>query len=354
MLRRAITIGVALLVAAVPLAAQQQGTIEFGGFASNNSFDNSLGMNSAWGGGARVGAFLLPRVSLEFEGNGLSASRTLGRADVNTGILSGRLLYAPLKVGRLSLLLGAGVDHTDTEFLESYGYHGLLGAKLALSSVVGLRADGIQSHMANGGGTNTAIHLGLTLYRKPKGIRTVETRIETRTEIREVPAAPVAQRPDSVSAAETRRLRDLELSYQRLRDSLARIPAPSSDAAAMATMRQMIFFRHDQSSLSDSAKAILREKVPVFNANPEMLITIIGFASKPGTETYNMALGLRRAAESKAYLVSRGINANRIEIATRGEGQLRVEGPGEAADAANRRSEFSILVTESIQNVPRK
>ncbi|HEU4996937.1 MAG TPA: OmpA family protein [Gemmatimonadaceae bacterium] len=68
--------------------------------------------------------------------------------------------------------------------------------------------------------------------------------------------------------------------------------------------------------------------------------------SQPGTEAYNMALGLKRAEAAKAYIVWLGVDAVRIEIATRGEGQLAVEGPGEIANAANRRGQFRVLIAD--------
>jgi outer membrane protein OmpA-like peptidoglycan-associated protein len=340
------TIGLALLVAAMPVAAQTRGTMEFGAFASNTSFDNSLALDNSWGGGARVGMYLHSRWMLEFEGGGASASRTFSSPDVNVGILSGRLTAVPARIGRLSLLLGAGVDHVDTDFHESYGFHGLVGAKLAFSERVALRVDGISSHMANGNGNNMGMHVGLSFLRRPRD----NTTVVTRTEVVEVPAPLVVQRPDSVSAAETRRLREQEARYQMLRDSIANAPRQSalalSSLAAVATMQEMIYFKNDQSVLSDSAKAILRDKVVIFRENPAMRIVIAGFASSPGSAKYNMSLGLRRVEAAKAYLVSQGINGNRIDIATYGEGQLVVDGPGEAAHAANRRGEFRLLVAD--------
>jgi peptidoglycan-associated lipoprotein len=131
-------------------------------------------------------------------------------------------------------------------------------------------------------------------------------------------------------------------------------PAPVSSAAALATMQEMIYFAHDRSDLSDAAKTILDQKLPVFRANPGLRIVITGFASQPGTEKYNMALGLRRAEAAKAYLVSQGIDPIRIEIATRGEGQLAVEGPGKAANAANRRGQFRLMIADSFLEAPQK
>jgi peptidoglycan-associated lipoprotein len=160
-----------------------------------------------------------------------------------------------------------------------------------------------------------------------------------------------------VSAAEQLRLRNTAADYSKLRDSLwanRSKPAMASSASALATMQAMIHFAHDRSDLSDSAKAILRDKVPVFRANPAMRIVIGGYASSPGTEAYNMALGMRRAEAAKAYLVSQGVDPVRIEIATLGEGKLLVEGPSEYANAENRRGQFRLLIADPYLVSPRK
>ena len=345
MFKTAIMVGIAALVGAVPATTQQRGTMEFGAFGSNTSWSSGLNLNSSFGAGGRIGVYVTPRLSAEFEGGGGNASRGLGLADVNVGVLSGRLTFVPAKFGSVSLLAGLGADHTDTYFFESYGVHALLGAKIRLSDNVALRLDGINSWMANGHGQQRGLHLGLSFYRHP-GINRV-----TNTVMVAGPATP--QRPDSVSAAETRRLRAAAANYQSLRDSLAR-PRSASSAEALATMQQVIHFQNDQSNISDSAKAILDDKVTVFRANPAMRIVISGFTSQPGTSDYNMALGLRRAEAAKAYLVSRGVDPVRIEIATKGEGQLLVEGPGEVADAQNRRGQFRLLIADPYLAAPKQ
>ena len=349
MFARAMTFGLAVLAVAAPAAAQQRGTMEFGAFASNTNFDNTLGMSSSWGAGARIGVFVVPRLSVEFEGGGSNAGRTLGLQNVNVGVLSARLTAVPLKFGRVSVLLGGGIDHTDTYYMESFGIHGLLGAKFALSDLVALRVDGIDSYMANGKYTNLGLHVGLSIYRNPKGI--------TSTVTRTVAAPPMTQRPDSVSANETRRLRAIAVSYQGLRDSLARPSykfVPPSSAEALATMKEMIHFQNQSAELSDSAKTILRDKVTVFQANPAMRIVITGFASQPGTDSYNFTLGRQRADAAKAYLVSQGVEPVRIEVSTKGEGQLVVEGPGELANAENRRGQFRLLIADPYLAAPKK
>lgn len=125
----------------------------------------------------------------------------------------------------------------------------------------------------------------------------------------------------------------------------AAVSAPAaSSAAALATMNAFIHFANDQATLSDSAKALLDDKAAIFRANPAMRIIIVGYASEPGTEDYNFALGGRRATAAKDYLVAQGIDQSRIEIETRGQGELVVEGPGAVAAAQNRRDEFKLLI----------
>lgn len=349
MFNRTFLITAAAMAVGLPAMAQERGTVEFGGFASHTAFESSMGIDNSFGAGGRIGAFLHPRLSVEFEAGGSSAGRTFERRDINIGILAARLTAVPFRVGPVSALLGLGVGHSDTHievgdehglgtgYGQSYGFHGLLGAKLALTDNVAIRADWIEAFMSNGGDRSRGLHVGMSLYRNPRGRTNVVTNV--------VEAAPRAPRADSVSAAETRRLRESDASLKALRDSLAARPEAASDAE-LATMQEQIRFAHDQSDLDADAMATLREKVSVFRSNPTMRIVITGFASQPGTASYNMALGLRRAEAAKAYLVSQGIDGDRIEIATRGAGELLVEGPGEAADAANRRGEFRIQLLE--------
>jgi outer membrane protein OmpA-like peptidoglycan-associated protein len=344
MLVKSIAVAALVLAGVSAASAQQRGTFELGGFGSNSSFHNSFGMNGGFGGGARFGHFIFPRLSVEVEGGGTSSDRPDKIREMNVSVIAARLTAVPIQAGRLSLLIGAGMDRSDTWVRDGYGVQGLLGAKLALLENVALRVDGIQSFMVDGAGRNASLHVGLSVYRSPSN-RTI-TNTVTNTVTRDVPG-PVqfVTQVDAAAEAELRRLRALEASYLNLRDSLGRIrEVPIASPQAMATLRDMVYFANDRSDLDPAAKAILTAKLPVFRDNPGVRISITGFASQPGTPEHNMALGLRRAEAAKAYLVAQGISASRIEIATQGEGQLVVDGPGEVADAQNRRGVFQILV----------
>jgi len=337
---RTMALGVAALIGAAPVAAQQRGTLELGAFGSATSFDNSLFLNNGAGGGVRVGAFLDPRWSLEFDGSGLSAGRPLGLRSVEVTSLSARVALTPVVVGRTSWIIGAGAVHTDYGITSSYGMSGLLGAKLALGPRVALRVDGIADYMPHRQDTNLGLRAGVSFFRQPVN------RAHTVTVVG--PPATVTLRNDSVSATEQRRLRLIAARYEALRDSLARPrvekPVVRSSATALATMQEMIHFATDSSILSDASKATLGDKVAIFRANPSMRIVIVGNTDERATDAYNLALGGRRADAAKAYLVSRGIDAIRIEIASRGESQPIAPGTSLDAQAQNRRAEFRLLV----------
>jgi peptidoglycan-associated lipoprotein len=351
MSRRAIILGVAALLWAAPAFAQDRGTMEFGAFGSAASFDKALTLNSADGGGGRIGMYFDPRWSIEVEDGEMRATRTLGLTSVNVGILSTRLTATAVKSGPFSFLVGAGFGAgTETNFLHSYGLNGLIGAKWALSNTAAIRVDGIVDWLANYNyETYKSIHVGLVLYRHPN------VKVVTNTVTVVGPPAPVAvvapmvQRPDSVSAEEQARLRRRDEEYRRLRDSLSQPVASGevllpSSASALATMVAQIHFATDKSELSAEAKSILDAKVLVFRANPAMRIIIIGNTDERASDTYNMLLGGRRSAAAKAYLVAQGIDAVRIEVSSDGKRDPEAAGVSTTAEAMNRRDEFRLLI----------
>ena len=344
---KAFAVGGLVLMGAMPAAAQQRGTVEFGAFASAASFDNSLSLKTGYGGGGRVGIFLVPRFSIEFEDALMRVSRPNGLKNVNMGILSGRLVAVPIKTGALSFLLGAGAGiSTETNFLHTYGADVLVGAKIALSDNAALRVDGVWDWLANEDWKSyRSVRVGLSFYRHPAR----ET--PAVTVITPAPAPMMMQHEDSVSAAETRRLRDRDAVLRALRDSLKNAPVsstPTTPATTLATMQAKIHFAFDKAILTDSAKAILDEKVEVFRANPAMTIVIDGHTDLIGTNAYNMALGVRRANAAKAYIVARGIEASRVIVESKGESQPITEAPGVAGQAPNRRAVFRLLIAPDV------
>lgn len=146
---------------------------------------------------------------------------------------------------------------------------------------------------------------------------------------------------DSLRAAQERE-RQLQQERQRQAAELAAV----QEAEAIAAITGTVYFDYDQSALSPEARVTLDAKVPALQARPEFRIRITGHTDERGSSEYNLALGLRRAAELKAYLMAHGIDGGRIDISSMGEERPAAQGSSEAAWALNRRAEFTQVTGE--------
>lgn len=177
---------------------------------------------------------------------------------------------------------------------------------------------------------------GLAACRKPPApLAPVPVRSDSADRAR----ADSLARADSIGRAELARAQAEADSLRAAREREEREAAANADA--MRVLAATIYFDYDQASLTDAARALLSAKVPVLQARPSLRIRITGHTDDRGSSEYNLALGLRRAAEARAFLVASGIDAGRIEIASMGEEQPAVQGENEAAWSRNRRDEFA-------------
>ncbi|PYP95126.1 MAG: peptidoglycan-associated lipoprotein Pal [Gemmatimonadetes bacterium] len=110
-----------------------------------------------------------------------------------------------------------------------------------------------------------------------------------------------------------------------------------------ATLATMIQFDFDKSKIMTGDVAVLDQKVAILTANPDIKIRVAGHCDERGSAEYNIALGNRRAATAKQYLVKHGIDAGRIATISYGEERPLDPGHDEAAWAKNRRDEFEIV-----------
>ena len=81
----------------------------------------------------------------------------------------------------------------------------------------------------------------------------------------------------------------------------------------------------------------------ILEAHPAINISIEGHTDNSGTVAGNQKLSERRAAAVKAYLVSKGINADRMTTAGYGQTRPVADNKTAAGRAANRRVEFKII-----------
>ncbi|MCC6009151.1 MAG: peptidoglycan-associated lipoprotein Pal [Rhodobacteraceae bacterium] len=94
---------------------------------------------------------------------------------------------------------------------------------------------------------------------------------------------------------------------------------PRSIAHFNERIGDRVFFETDQSTLTDTARQTLSAQARWLSANPQFAILIEGHADERGTREYNVALGARRANAVMQYLVSQGINANRMRTVSYGK-----------------------------------
>ncbi|HZK78098.1 MAG TPA: peptidoglycan-associated lipoprotein Pal, partial [Gemmatimonadaceae bacterium] len=104
-----------------------------------------------------------------------------------------------------------------------------------------------------------------------------------------------------------------------------------------------IYFDYDKSDIRTDAAATLDKKIPWLTANPGMRIRIEGNADERGSDEYNLALGQRRAAAAKRYLVEHGIDATRFDLVSYGEERPVCTEHDESCWQRNRRDDFVIV-----------
>ncbi len=109
-----------------------------------------------------------------------------------------------------------------------------------------------------------------------------------------------------------------------------------------AIVQARIYFDFDRSDLTADARGALAAKLSVLLANPDMHIEIAGHADERGSDEYNLALGLARAAAAKRYLTQRGVASDRISVISIGEERPVCTESSESCWWQNRRDEFAI------------
>lgn len=115
----------------------------------------------------------------------------------------------------------------------------------------------------------------------------------------------------------------------------------SNEAPAARFDGATIHFEFDQSALRPEGTEALVKLADLMRANPTMKVHIEGHSDERGTTEYNLALGSKRAAVAKKYLVTLGVDDSRISTVSFGEEAPAVQATTEDAHAANRRDVIS-------------
>lgn len=114
-------------------------------------------------------------------------------------------------------------------------------------------------------------------------------------------------------------------------------------------MLENVYYDYDKWELKPESYTELDKLVTMLNANPAGKIEVSAHTDSKGTDAYNMKLSERRAKSVMDYLVSKGIDASRLQ--SKGYGESMPVAPNTNEDGSdnpegrekNRRTEFKVL-----------
>ncbi|HLX81907.1 MAG TPA: OmpA family protein [Burkholderiales bacterium] len=119
-------------------------------------------------------------------------------------------------------------------------------------------------------------------------------------------------------------------------------PAP---VAEKVTLAADVLFDFDKAVIKPAGKERLDDlAAKVMSINLEVVIAI-GHTDSIGSDAYNQKLSVRRAESVKAYLVSKGVEPNRIYTEGKGKKQPVASNKTKDGRAKNRRVEIEVIGT---------
>jgi peptidoglycan-associated lipoprotein len=121
-------------------------------------------------------------------------------------------------------------------------------------------------------------------------------------------------------------------------------PPPSTDNATLEQMflkeMQDAYFDLDKADIRSDASAALGKSADFLRNHPQIKVVVEGHCDERGSTEYNLALGDRRAAAVKQYMVSLGIGADRISTVSYGKEKPFCMESNESCWQQNRRGHF--------------
>jgi len=119
-------------------------------------------------------------------------------------------------------------------------------------------------------------------------------------------------------------------------------PAP---VAEKVTLAADVLFDFDKAVLKNEGKAKLDDLAAKVKAINLEVVIAIGHTDSVGSDAYNQKLSVRRAESVKSYLVSKGVEPNRIYTEGKGEKQPVASNKTKDGRAKNRRVEIEVIGT---------
>lgn len=120
-------------------------------------------------------------------------------------------------------------------------------------------------------------------------------------------------------------------------------PTPGSIADFQRSVGDRVYFDYDQYDVRSDARETLQKQAAWLQRYPNVKLRIAGNADERGTREYNLALGARRAAAVKSFLVGLGVSESRLDTISYGKENPIDTGSNEEAWARNRNAHSDII-----------
>ncbi len=114
-------------------------------------------------------------------------------------------------------------------------------------------------------------------------------------------------------------------------------PIPGSQQDLVVNVGDRVFFGYDQYNLTPEGQRTLEMQANWMKQYPSVRLSIEGHCDERGTREYNLALGERRAAAVKSYLIALGVESDRVSTISYGKERPAVLGSNPQAWQQNRR-----------------
>jgi len=120
-------------------------------------------------------------------------------------------------------------------------------------------------------------------------------------------------------------------------------PVPGSVEDFRVSVGDRVFFGYDRFDLTPEARQVLERQAAWLRQYPNVRVLMAGNCDERGTREYNLALGARRAAAARDYLVSLGVDGGRIETVSYGKERPLDARSNEEAWSVNRNAHTQIV-----------
>jgi OOP family OmpA-OmpF porin len=123
-------------------------------------------------------------------------------------------------------------------------------------------------------------------------------------------------------------------------------PKAATVSQTKITLQADTLFDFDKSALKPEGRAVLDRVAAGISGFKLEVIVAVGNTDSIGTDAYNLALGQRRAESVKAYLVSKGVLADRIYTESKGKSNPVASNATAEGRALNRRVDLEVVGTK--------